>query len=53
MVSAAGVSSATLTMGWQLFFDDEIRNKEVASLGKRPATFVFASGAGSGFVLKG
>lgn len=28
----------------QLFFDDELRNKEVETLGKRSVTFLFASG---------
>ena len=53
MVSAANVSSTSLTTSSQLFFDDERRNKEVESLGKRPVARVFASGAGSAFVLKG
>ena len=43
----------SLTTSRQLFFDDERRNKEVESLGKRPTTCLFASGAGSGFVRKG
>lgn len=54
MVGPAGFSSANLTIltAWsQLFFDDEIRNKDVESLGKLPVTFVSISGTGS--VLKG
>jgi len=46
-----GFSSTNLTTCPQLFFDDEIRNKEVESLGKRPVTWFFASGTGT--VLKG
>ena len=34
MVDLTALSSANLTTGLQLFFDDEIRNKEVESLGK-------------------
>ena len=44
--------SSTLIADPQLFFDDEIRNKEVESLGKRPVTCVFAPGTGSGFVFE-
>ena len=45
MVSLAGFSSTNLTPYLQLFFDDEIRNKEVESLGKCRVTCAFASGA--------
>lgn len=46
--------SANLTTVSQLFYDDEIRNREVESLGKRPAARLFASGAEPpGFIFKG
>ena len=53
MVGLSGFSRINLTTSPQLFFDDEIRNKEVESLGKRPVICAFASGAGSGFAFKG
>jgi hypothetical protein len=37
----------------QLFYDDEIRNKEVESLGKRPVACRFASGADLGSPSRG
>jgi len=52
-VSGGECFSCDLTTSRQLFFDDERRNKEVESLGKRPASCLFASGAGSGFVRRG